>query len=186
LEGKRRVLGDDHPDTLNSINNMGTLLQAQGRLAEAEPYYRESLEGQRRVLGDDHPNTLASISNMAKLLVEVGKSAEGERLAREAVDRGRTVLGETHWFLGNFLGKHGLALTSLGRYAEAEKALLEGHGILVAQLGDEHAQTARVVPYLVDLYDAWHAAEPGKGYDAKAAEWRAKLPKEKAAEATPP
>jgi len=29
---------------------------------------------------------------------------------------------------------------------------------------------------LVDLYTAWDAAEPGKGYDAKAAEWRGKLP----------
>ena len=36
--------------------------------------------------------------------------------------------------------------------------------------------------FLVDLYEAWHAAEPGKGYDAKATEWRAKLPKDKAKE----
>jgi hypothetical protein len=28
---------------------------------------------------------------------------------------------------------------------------------------------------LIDLYAAWHAAEPGKGYDAKAAEWRKTL-----------
>ena len=28
----------------------------------------------------------------------------------------------------------------------------------------------------VRLYEARHAAEPGKGYAAKAAEWRAKLP----------
>jgi hypothetical protein len=29
---------------------------------------------------------------------------------------------------------------------------------------------------LVDLYTAWDKAEPGKGYDLKAAEWKAKLP----------
>jgi hypothetical protein len=27
---------------------------------------------------------------------------------------------------------------------------------------------------MVALYEAWHGAEPDKGYDAKAAEWRAK------------
>jgi hypothetical protein len=27
----------------------------------------------------------------------------------------------------------------------------------------------------VDLYTAWHATQPGKGYDTKAAEWKAKL-----------
>ena len=25
---------------------------------------------------------------------------------------------------------------------------------------------------MVDLFDSWHAAEPGRGYDAMAAEWR--------------
>jgi hypothetical protein len=95
-------------------------------------------------------------------------------LAREAVDRGKATLGGTHWFIGNFLGKHGLALTKLARYAEAEGALLEGYGILTAALGDGHEQTRSVMTYLVSLYDARSAAEPGKGYDAKAAEWREK------------
>ena len=37
-------LGEDHPDTLNSINNLAAVLDAQGHLAEAEPLYREALE----------------------------------------------------------------------------------------------------------------------------------------------
>ena len=28
---------------------------------------------------------------------------------------------------------------------------------------------------LAKFYESWHAAEPGKAYDTKAAEWRAKL-----------
>ena len=39
---------------------------------------------------------------------------------------------------------------------------------------------------LIQLYDYWHVAEPGKGYDAKAAEWRAKLPTPEAANAPGP
>jgi hypothetical protein len=31
---------------------------------------------------------------------------------------------------------------------------------------------------LVEFYSLWDKAEPGKGYDAKAAEWNAKLPRE--------
>ena len=37
-------LGEDHPRTLSCLNNMAFLLRAQGRLAEAEPLYREALE----------------------------------------------------------------------------------------------------------------------------------------------
>jgi hypothetical protein len=34
---------------------------------------------------------------------------------------------------------------------------------------------AEVLTCLVELYEAWQTAEPGKGYDARAAEWREKL-----------
>ena len=40
LEGSERVLGPTHPDTLVSLNNLAKLLQAQGKLDEAEAYYR--------------------------------------------------------------------------------------------------------------------------------------------------
>ena len=36
-------------------------------------------------------------------------------------------------------------------------------------------ETAETAQTLVELYEARHAAEPDKGYAAKAAEWRAKL-----------
>ena len=62
------MLGDDHPITLISINNMGRLLQNQGKLGEAEPYLREALEGRRRVLGDDHADTLRSIGMALELV----------------------------------------------------------------------------------------------------------------------
>jgi hypothetical protein len=56
LEGRRRVLGDEHPETLVSINNMGALLRDQDKLAEAETYWREALKGRRHVLGNEHPS----------------------------------------------------------------------------------------------------------------------------------
>jgi len=55
--------------------------------------------------------------------------------------------------------------------------LLDAHANLQAALGTGHEITAKATQALADLYDAWHAAEPEHDYDAKAAEWRAKLPK---------
>ena len=45
---QRETLGDRHADTLNSISNLGVLLQAKGDLAAAEPLSREALEVNRR------------------------------------------------------------------------------------------------------------------------------------------
>ena len=61
------------------------------------------------------------------------------------------------------------------RFEQAEAELVEAQEILAAALGPGHARTNRTIKALIELYDAWHAAEPDQGHDAKAAEWRAKL-----------
>ncbi|MCO6435482.1 MAG: serine/threonine protein kinase [Phycisphaerae bacterium] len=176
LDGHRRVRGDDHPMTLNSITNMGGLLEAQGKLAEAMPYWREALEGNRRVLGDNHPATLNSINNMGYLLNKMGRYDDAAKvlLAGESAAR-RVYTGDNTMWLGNYLAKLGEAQSGLRKYPDAEATFLEAHGLLAAGFGDDHARTTKTINQLIALYDAWHAAEPGKGYDARAAEWRAKL-----------
>ena len=82
--------------TLTYIAYLAALLQAQGKLGEAEPLCREALDGCRRTLGDSHPNTLTSIGNLAALLLEQGKLAEAGPLFRESLDGHRRVLGDAH------------------------------------------------------------------------------------------
>ena len=41
------MLGEEHPDTALSLNNLGSLLQAMGDLAGARPYYERALVLQR-------------------------------------------------------------------------------------------------------------------------------------------
>jgi hypothetical protein len=43
LKGRRRTLGDGHPDTLASIGDLGWLYVSEGRYAEAEPLLREAV-----------------------------------------------------------------------------------------------------------------------------------------------
>ena len=80
LASEERALGEDHPDTLITVNDLGILLMKQGKLDEAEPLYWEALEASRATLGDRHPHTLVSISNMTLLLKAQGKLDETEAL----------------------------------------------------------------------------------------------------------
>ena len=71
----------------------------------------------------------------------------------------------------------GECLTKLAKFTEAETILVELANTL---LGDDTAFRSRkteAIQRVVDLYEAWDTAEPDKGYDARAAQWRAKLPK---------
>ena len=74
MKGSRRTLGDTHPKTLASINNLGGLLYAQGKLDEAEPVFREAVRVARKILGDAHPTTVAIQKNLGLLLNEDGVS----------------------------------------------------------------------------------------------------------------
>ncbi len=44
LETRRRVLGAEHPDTLSSMNYLGTVYWAQGKYAQAEKMFNQTLE----------------------------------------------------------------------------------------------------------------------------------------------
>jgi non-specific serine/threonine protein kinase/serine/threonine-protein kinase len=177
LGKKRRVLGDDHPSTLRSVANLGLVLEDQHKLDEAEAFFREAMEAYRRVLGDDHPDTLGSVSNLARLLIKQGNHTETAALLvpAEAVFR-RTYTDSDESALARFLVALGRARVGLGfepgRFALAEANLMEAHSIFVETRGAAHEDTQGCVQGLVDLYDAWHAADPDGGYDARAAAWR--------------
>ena len=69
-------LGEEHPDTLTSINNLAFLYQAQGRYAEAEPLYQRAWQASERVLGLEHPYTLSIRLNLVANLLSLNKAAQ--------------------------------------------------------------------------------------------------------------
>ena len=75
---------------------MGFVLQRLGRLAEAEPYFREAFDKNRRKLGETHPYTLTMLNNLVELLRRQNKLDETETLLREAIEKVRQIEGENH------------------------------------------------------------------------------------------
>jgi len=70
LATRRRVLGDDHPDTLTSRDTLAWLAGRQGRRAEAVELYRQVLADRSRVLGTSHPDTQATRDELTKLTAD--------------------------------------------------------------------------------------------------------------------
>ena len=65
METRKRVLGEEHPDTLTSISNLALTYRNQGQWKKAEDLQVMVIVTMKRVLGERHPFTLASISNLA-------------------------------------------------------------------------------------------------------------------------
>ncbi len=176
LEIMRRVLGGEHPDTLTLMMTLAIALFGQGQYAEAEKLYRKTLEIQRRVLGEEHPKLGFALVGLAEVLLKKGNPREARGLTDEALRIRKAALPDDHAMLAYAHSVLGECLTALGRYDEAEPLVLENYEKLRAIHGETGAETRKALPRIVKLYEAWDAAEPGKGYADKAATWRAELP----------
>ena len=136
------------------LMNVARLLQAQGKLDEAEPLYREALEASRATLGDRHPDTLVSISNMASLLQDQGKVDEAAPLYREALEAERATLGDRHPSTLGSIGDMAHLLQAQGKLDEAEPLCREALEAKRATLGDRHPDTLVSINNMARLLQA--------------------------------
>ena len=88
LTDRERVLGDGHPSTLTSRNNLAAAYDSAGRLAEAIPLLERTLTDCERVLGEDHPDTLGSRNNLAAAY-QAAEQDEKAKASGEQSDRRR-------------------------------------------------------------------------------------------------
>ncbi|OJJ42627.1 hypothetical protein ASPZODRAFT_105081 [Penicilliopsis zonata CBS 506.65] len=149
LRGTEKILGPKHPDTLASINNLGSVLGEQGKYQEAEAMHRQALREKEKVLGPEHPNTLASVNNLGLVLGDQGKYQEAEAMHRRALREREKVLGPEHPNTLASVNNLGLALGKQGKYQEAEvmhQRALRGYEKV---LGPEHPDTLRTAQALI-------------------------------------
>jgi tetratricopeptide (TPR) repeat protein len=141
LAGCRRLLGDDHPDTLHSMHNLGVTRRDLGDLQGSHQLLKQTLIARRRVLGDDDPDTLGSMNNLAETLRALGDFHEARQLHEQALPRYRKVHGDGH--PDTLWSKHNLAetLRALGDLKGArelhEQTLADRRRVL----GDDHPNT---------------------------------------------
>jgi tetratricopeptide (TPR) repeat protein len=168
LEVRRRVLGEEHPDTLFSINNLAMLYRTGGQLDKAEPLLLKALEVRRRVLGEEHPNTLNSMNNLAVLYRDQGQFEKAEKLIVKTIEVRRRVQGEEHPEALKSMMNLGSILVAKKAYAEAENQLISCQAAMEKNTNAAPVLRQLVVSNLVKLYDAWNKPD-------EAEKWRAKL-----------
>ena len=94
LELRRRVLGEDHPQTLTSAINLAAALRRLGQHEVARPLDEDTLARRRRILGEDHPDTLILASNLAADLRALGQHEAARQLDEDTETRRRRAAGD--------------------------------------------------------------------------------------------
>src|SRR6266508_590527 len=147
LVGRRRVLGDDHPDTLSTMNNLAVTQRALSDLQGARELHEQALVGCRRVLGDDHPDTLSTMSNLAVTQRALSDLQGARELHEQALVGCRRMLGDDHpdtLSTMNYLAVTRRALSDLQGARDLHEQTLAARRRV---LGDDHSGT------LMSLYN---------------------------------
>jgi hypothetical protein len=64
METAKRVLGNEHPDTLTSMNNLAFTLKSQNRDEEALSLLVTCFQLHKQVLDEQHPHTKSSLATL--------------------------------------------------------------------------------------------------------------------------
>lgn len=89
-------LGEDHPDTISAVANLGTIYCSQERWLEAELLDVKVLEMSARVLGKQHPDTITAMDNLAATYRNVQRWKEEKELRLEILKLKLSVFGKEH------------------------------------------------------------------------------------------
>jgi non-specific serine/threonine protein kinase/serine/threonine-protein kinase len=156
VEIRQRVLGPDHPLTLQSMDSLAVFYEQAGRYAEAEKLQAETVAGRRRVLGEDHRDTLQSKDELAIVYESQGRYPESERLWNEVLTARRRVLSSDDPDLFESMDCVASAYQNGGRYDEAEKLYLEEIAGRTRVQGVDHPSTLWAMNNLGNVYMQQH------------------------------
>jgi tetratricopeptide (TPR) repeat protein len=141
VETSKRVLGEEHPDTLTSMGNLASIYSNQGRWKEAEELGVQVMETVKRVLGKEHPDTPISMANLASTYWNQGRWKEAEELQVQVMETFKRVLGEEH--PSTLISMANLASTysNQGRWKKAEELGVQVMETIKRVLDEEHPDT---------------------------------------------
>ncbi len=157
----RQHPGLDPSDHGAAINNLATILFSQGRFAEAEEQFRETLAIYQRQLepGQGRARLAQLMDNLGAAIASQGRLEEAVPLAEQALAERRLFLSDGHPRLADSLNNVGANYFELGQPQRAEELHRQALAIREQALGPDHPRTAWSLDNLARALDAQGRAE---------------------------
>jgi eukaryotic-like serine/threonine-protein kinase len=152
LENRKRLFGAANPKTLESMNQVGWILDREGHDLEAEKLTRQALETESRVLGREDTHTLEAMDNLAIIVGKEGRYPEQEKLERELFEIRSRIFGTDNPRTIRAMANLASAVSLQGRSGEAEKMYRETLEVERRVLGAEHPQTLATMHNLANIF----------------------------------
>ncbi|KAG8762001.1 hypothetical protein FRC11_011755 [Ceratobasidium sp. 423] len=138
VEGFKQELGEDHPETLTSMDNLATIYAGLGKWSEAEKMMVQVVDTKKRILGEEVPSTLGSMSNLADIYRRLGRLDQAKQMQVEVLTTRKRLLGEENLHTLQSMSHLAKTYYDMGQRDEAEKLQVHILEVRKRVLGEEH------------------------------------------------
>jgi len=148
---RRRVFGDRHPETAETLAHLGAVLRFTADYTRSIACWREALSIRRAALGDADPLVHETMVALGGMLIYRGRLDEAERIYLEALQLQTDALGDEHADVANTLVPLASLLRVLNRGDESEAMFRRALDLRRRALGPRDPQVGATMFHVADM-----------------------------------
>ena len=145
--------GEEHHDTLASINNLAYTYDDLGQYKNAFELNEKVYALRCKVLGEEHLDTISSLNNLAVAYYHLGDNQKSFELNEKAYALRCKVLGEEHLDSISSLNNLAVAYYLLGDNQKSFELIEKAYALRCKVLGEKHPDTLTLLGNLADNYN---------------------------------
>ena len=155
LESKaiqEKVLGKEHLDYANTLNNLAILYSNMGNYEKAGYLFLEVKPIWEKLHGREHPDYIGTLINLAIIYNDIGQDDKAEKLFLEAKVIFENTNNLKHPYYMNCLANLAILYHSMGQFEKAEPIYLESKALVEKVLGKDNPNYSGDLINLASLY----------------------------------
>ena len=161
-------LGAHHPETAETLHNLGFLSYKQGKYEQAEVFFQQALSLREEQPGVQHLETVRTLTSLGLLCWVQGKYEQAESYHQWALRICEEQLGTQHLEMAETLNNLGILYYCQGKYEQAESYYQRALSLREEQLGPQHPEMALTLNNLGLLFSKQGKYEQAEHYYQRA------------------
>jgi tetratricopeptide (TPR) repeat protein len=161
---QEKMLGNGHPDTTVTYNNIASIYENKGDYAKALEWCMNNLRICEKIFGKEHLNTASAYNNIALIYSRQGDYDKALKLYQKALAVYEKERGRDHSYTAATYNNIALIYFHMGEYDQALEWHQKDLEICEKFLGKEHPDTATAYNNIARVYEK-------QGNFTKALEW---------------
>ena len=149
---KEKILGQYHPDTATSYNNIGAVYFKMSDYIKALEFYTKALNIREKILGTYHPDTATSYNNIGNYYYGMGNYPKALDFYTKALNIREKILGKYHLNTADLYNNIGNDYYYMGNYPKALEFYTNDLNIREKILGKDHLDTVTSYNNIGDNY----------------------------------